>query len=159
GGTVPQPIPPEGGPEPAQVATAALTSDLVPAPARLDVAAFVAAQQREEAEQEVGRPAFTVGRLRDFLKDEEVVAALAEAGRMPAVAPVTTMTGDVTTQVPPAAPLADGAADSGGGERPRAKETWVRLPAAWLLLPTLVYGLVRQWGGWPKLHAHDERED
>jgi hypothetical protein len=143
---VAQPSPPESEPGPSAAPPSA-TPGGTTGPARLDTPTYFATHQaedpqaplasNEEAPRGAGRPVAAAALLRELLRDDEVMAALADAGQVPAPVPVTPA--DVPAHAEPA-PEKDGRD---------------RLPAAWLLVPALLFGLVRHWGR-PSPHGRDE---
>jgi hypothetical protein len=124
GSTVAQPAAFDGGPERSEDQLAPLVNN-------------------EGAASAVGPSPATSGALRELLRDDQVMVALADAARAPDPAPGT-----------PPAPRAGATA---AAAPPREKDNRARPPTAWQLLPALVYGLVWHWG-WPKLHCRGERD-
>jgi hypothetical protein len=134
----------------------------------MDVATFFLAHQATQGQAPVApetevagganRPAATASPLREWLCDDEVAAALADAASTPTLAAVHTLA-TPDQAAPPAAGPTDAAGESRqpeGARRPRKNSALTRLATVWLLASSLGYGLWRHQG-WTTLHGRDRR--
>jgi hypothetical protein len=161
GATVPPPVQPESrGGEALAVATPlARRLDLIAEPARIDVATLFPARGSEGATtpasadtgsvREAATARMTDGPSGAWLRDDVIMAALADASRAP-VAPAAETVAALDTPAA-AETAADESRESEGGQRTQEKGSSSRWATAWLLVLSLAYGLWQQQG-WASLH-------